>query len=192
MSRKLGHAAVVSIVLATAAACAPAPSEHARTGAASTTSTTAGSPTPTLSRGGSPEGWAMAEAEAASLRWKEAEAANARAARSKPRERTPEATEGTTRTSVPNRSTSAMEGAPDDAFWQRLSQCECRTGGCADSGGHFQFKGDTATKAGYVPGSSYQDQLAAAKRWLAKIGVAAGGTTAGWPRCWWVAKRGGE
>lgn len=75
-------------------------------------------------------------------------------------------------------------------FWQRLSKCECdpiaHPDGCPDSGGWFQFKGSTATKAGYVVGSSYEDQRAAAQRWAAAIHPNEG-TRAGWPRCWWRA-----
>lgn len=168
----------------------------ATTGVPVTPSTTAASPTTGIIQPAEDPGWLeQASEEAALLRWREAEAANARASRSRPRERNGEAketkpnapaataTRGTTSTQV----APATDG-PSDAFWLRLSKgCECRDpGGCVDSGGWFQFKGDTARKAGYVPGSSYADQLAAAKRWLAKIG-GRGGTTAGWPRCWWKA-----
>lgn len=88
----------------------------------------------------------------------------------------------------------APVGMPDDAFWWRLSHgCECKSDpdGCPHSGGWFQFKGSTATKVGYRAGTTYADQLAMAKYWLGRIGVAAGGTTSGWPVCWHHAARTG-
>lgn len=87
--------------------------------------------------------------------------------------------------------TPETSGSPDDAFWRRLANCECASGSCANGAGYFQFTDPgTARKAGYVRGSSYEEQLAAAKRWLAQIG-GRGGTTAGWPTCWWRALKSG-
>lgn len=77
-----------------------------------------------------------------------------------------------------------------DAFWRRLADCENRNGD--DDDGYFQFTDpDTARKAGYVRGSSYEEQKKAAIRWAHMIHPNEG-TTAGWPNCWWVALRGGN
>lgn len=82
-------------------------------------------------------------------------------------------------------------GWPDDAFWKRLSNCESSTGAGGNGGGYFQFSPDTAKRVGYHAGMSYGEQLSLAKKWLSMIGLSNGGTTSGWPHCWWVAKRGG-
>ena len=78
----------------------------------------------------------------------------------------------------------------DDAFWRRLANCESADGTGGNGGGYFQFSPDTAKKVGYRPGLSYGEQLAMAKEWLRRI-KGRGGSTSGWPHCWWVALRGG-
>jgi hypothetical protein len=78
----------------------------------------------------------------------------------------------------------------DDAFWRRLANCESPNGANGGFNGYFQLAGSTAKAVGYH-GGSYEEQLAAAKRWLAQIGIAKAGTRAGWPICWWVALRNG-
>lgn len=88
---------------------------------------------------------------------------------------------------APALSAQADTATASDDFWRRLANCECSSGHCANGAGYFQFTDpSTAEKAGYVRGSSYEEQLAAAKRWAAKIHPREG-TTAGWPRCWWRA-----
>lgn len=81
---------------------------------------------------------------------------------------------------------------PDTAFWQRLSLgCESSTGDNGNGGGYFQFSPGTAKAVGYHPGMTWDQQRALADNWLARIGgPARGGTTSGWPHCWWVALRG--
>lgn len=85
--------------------------------------------------------------------------------------------------------TTQPASAVDDAFWRRLANCESPSGANGGYNGYFQLAGSTAKAVGYH-GGSYEEQLAAAKRWLAIIGVAKAGTRAGWPVCWWVALRG--
>lgn len=77
-------------------------------------------------------------------------------------------------------------------FWYNLSWgCECRSGHCENSGGFFQFKGSTATKVGYVPGQSYDQQKQEAIWWAGELEKrhVSPGSTSGWPHCWWEAKR---
>lgn len=70
-------------------------------------------------------------------------------------------------------------------FWHELQQCETPNGDTNPKYiGDFQFHPDTARRAGGT-------DLAAAKRWAAMVVEDGGhpGSTAGWPTCWWVAKR---
>jgi hypothetical protein len=72
---------------------------------------------------------------------------------------------------------------PPADFWRRLANCESRDGRGGNGGGFFQMVGH-----GYRPGLSYDQQVALAQAWAAKIHPREG-TTAGWPHCWWVALR---
>lgn len=72
-------------------------------------------------------------------------------------------------------------------FWRRLANCECASGHChGPYVGYFQFSHDTAAKVGIDGSESYEEQLAAAQRWLGMIG-GRGGSRSGWPVCWWKA-----
>ena len=75
-----------------------------------------------------------------------------------------------------------VERVTGNDFWRALAICESSL----TDPNYFQFEGGTGAKAGYVPGSSYEAQKAAAQRWAAIIHPNEG-TSAGWPNCWWVA-----
>lgn len=87
--------------------------------------------------------------------------------------------------------TSPASGVVQDGdFWRRLANCECASGHCSGPYiGFFQFSRDTAAKVGIDGSESYEEQRAAAIRWLEMIG-GRGGSRSGWPVCWW--KAGGQ
>lgn len=192
MRRRLGTATALLILLIGAGACADAPStQRVITTAQSTTSSTAGSPTATLPPGADHRWFETAQDEAATKRFLDAKAAEARSSRSKPRKAIKEASSGTNVGTPPRSNAPIPPASVDDAFWRRVANCECASGQCSNGAGYFQFTDPgTARKAGYVRGSSYEEQLSAAKRWAGMIHPREG-TTAGWPHCWWVAKSGG-
>lgn len=81
--------------------------------------------------------------------------------------------------------TKAPAPAGSGDFWTELDRCESPNGDTHPLYvGEFQFHPDTAARAG---GSD----LAAAKRWAARLHAegTSPGSSAGWPVCWWVAKR---
>lgn len=89
----------------------------------------------------------------------------------------------------PNRGTVRLQAVvvPDDAFWRRLANCECASGRCGGRHiSYFQFSPDTARKLGIDGSEPYEEQKAAAIRWLGMIG-GRGGSRSGWPICWWKA-----
>lgn len=70
-------------------------------------------------------------------------------------------------------------------FWWHLAKCESGVGQTSQN--MFQFMGGTEKKVGYHSGASYEEQKAMAQDWASRIDNP--GSTAGWPVCWWVAKR---
>jgi hypothetical protein len=80
----------------------------------------------------------------------------------------------------------APSAVPGGDFWRRLANCESSDGRSGTYLGYFQFSRDTAAKVGYRAGMSYEEQRALAIKWLGMIG-GRGGSTSGWPVCWWRA-----
>lgn len=87
----------------------------------------------------------------------------------------------------PQSQTTRQDGGEGTDFWYRLATCESGNG--AGSTNQFQFMGGTAEKVGYYAGASYSEQRAMAQDWAARLRAqgTSPGSTAGWPRCWWVA-----
>lgn len=78
---------------------------------------------------------------------------------------------------------------PQVDFWRALANCESADGRSTRSFiGYFQFqRGGTADTVGIDGSESYEEQRAAAQGWASRVSNP--GSTAGWPHCWWVAKR---
>lgn len=75
---------------------------------------------------------------------------------------------------------------PREDFWRALADCESPDGRSGRFLGYFQFHPSTWRATGGGELGSYEHQKARAQQWASKVSP---GTRAGWPHCWWVAKR---
>jgi hypothetical protein len=75
---------------------------------------------------------------------------------------------------------------PGGDFWRALANCESPDGRSGRYLGYFQFHPNTWQATGGGDLGSYEHQKTRAQQWAAKVDP---GSTAGWPVCWWRAKR---